>query len=303
MRRGIESDSYRAVPGAFRLRDFRPDALPRGMTNTRGAELLENNVGRLRELQEQLYADGRWSLLVILQGMDTAGKDSAIKRVFSGLNPQGCAVHSFKAPSPEELAHDYLWRTTVRLPERGQIGIFNRSYYEEVLAVRVNPDLLDRQRLPRTSARIWRDRFEDIAAHERHLVRNGTAVRKIFLHISPKEQRERLLKRLENPTKHWKFSPRDIDQRQHWREYMRAYDDCIRATSTDVAPWYVVPADRKWWAGAILSDIIVDALSGMRLRYPELSEDARRDMRQIRQALNAHATGRSATRARRRQRR
>jgi PPK2 family polyphosphate:nucleotide phosphotransferase len=255
------------------------------MTVERAEALLQENVLRLRELQERLYADGRWSLLVVMQGMDTAGKDSAIKRVFSGLNPQGCGVHSFKAPSAEELDHDFLWRTTARLPRRGDIGIFNRSYYEEVLTVRVNPDLLANQTLPRVSRDIWRERYEDIVAHERHLARNGTVVRKIFLNISKDEQRSRLLKRLDNPHKHWKFSARDIDQRRHWNAYMRAYEDAIRATSTDEAPWFVVPADRKWWAGAIISTVMVQALESMKLTFPELSPEARRDLKRIRQAL------------------
>jgi PPK2 family polyphosphate:nucleotide phosphotransferase len=283
----IDLDDYRAAGRRFRLRDHDPAHLPKGMTSERGEQLLEADILRLRHLQELLYADGRWSLLLVLQGMDTAGKDSAIKRVFAGLNPQGCVVHSFKAPSDEELDHDYLWRTACRLPPRGQIGIFNRSYYEEVLAVRVNPDILALQRLPHVSAHIWRDRFEDIVAHERHLARNGTMVRKVFLNISKEEQRERLLKRLENPTKQWKFSERDVDQRQHWREYMRAYEEAIRETSTDDAPWFVVPADRKWWAGAIISAIIVDALDGLGLAFPELSDASRRDLRKIRSELRA----------------
>ena len=281
----IVLDRFRARPARFRLSRHAPDALPRGMTVERAEALLQENVLRLRELQERLYADGRWSLLVVMQGMDTAGKDSAIKRVFSGLNPQGCSVHSFKAPSAEELDHDYLWRTTVRLPRRGEIGIFNRSYYEEVLTVRVNPDLLAGQTLPRVSRNIWRERHEDIVVHERYLARNGIVVRKIFLNISKDEQRRRLLKRLDNPHKHWKFSARDIDQRRHWGAYMRAYEDAIRATTTDEAPWFVVPADRKWWAGAIISTIMVQALESMKLTFPELSPEARRNLKRIRQEL------------------
>jgi PPK2 family polyphosphate:nucleotide phosphotransferase len=281
----IVLDGFRARPVRFRLRSHDPDALPRGMTVERAEALLHENVLRLRQLQERLYADGRWSLLVIMQGMDTAGKDSAIKRVFSGLNPQGCSVHPFKAPSAEELDHDYLWRTTLRLPRRGEIGIFNRSYYEEVLAVRVNPDLLASQTLPRVSRDVWREREQDIVAHERHLVRNGTVVRKIFLHISKDEQRRRLLKRLDDPEKHWKFSARDVDQRQRWSAYMRAYDDAIRATSTDDAPWFVVPADRKWWAGAVISTILVQALESLGLTFPDLSTDAQRDIKRLRREL------------------
>ena len=281
----IDLKPYRATT-RLNLRGHDPAFLPPDMTEARAEALLADNVLRLRQLQECLYAGSRWSLLVILQGMDTAGKDSAIKRVFSGVNPQGCVVQSFKAPSDEELDHDYLWRTSVRLPRRGDIGIFNRSYYEEVLAVRVNPDLLEAQRLPGVSRRIWRERFEDIAAHERYLARNGTVVRKIFLNISKREQRERLLKRLRKPSKHWKFSARDVDQRQHWATYMRVYEEAIRATTTDAAPWYVVPADRKWWAGAVISAVMVEALEGLRLTYPRVTAAARRQMRDIERVLD-----------------
>ncbi len=281
----IDLKPYR-VGRRFRLSDHDPAHLPHRMTRERSDALLARAVLRLRELHERLYADSRWSLLLILQGMDTAGKDSAIKRVFSGINPQGCVVHSFKAPSAEEIDHDYLWRTSIRLPRRGDIGIFNRSYYEEVLAVRVNPDLLDGQRLPRVAKHLWRERFEDMAAHERHLARNGTVVRKVFLNISKDEQRRRLLKRLENPSKHWKFSARDIDQRKRWREYMRAYDEALRETSTGEAPWYVVPADRKWWAGAVIAAIIVEALESLDLAFPEVSQASRREMRAIARELD-----------------
>jgi PPK2 family polyphosphate:nucleotide phosphotransferase len=287
MAASIDLDRYRAGGSRFRLRDHDPSALPGGMTAARAEQLLESSTLALRRLQERLYAHGRWSLLVVLQGMDTAGKDSAIKRIFGGVNPQGCTVHSFKAPSDEELDHDYLWRTCVRLPRRGQIGIFNRSYYEEVLVVRVHADVLGAQRLPEISRRLWRDRFEDIVAHERHLARNGTVIRKFFLNISKEEQRRRLLKRIDNPAKHWKFSARDVDQRQHWAEYMRAYEDAIRSTSTKEAPWYVIPADRKWWAGAIISGAIVDALDSLELASPEPSPESRRQMRRVRRLLRA----------------
>jgi PPK2 family polyphosphate:nucleotide phosphotransferase len=282
----IDLDRYRAA-GSLRLRDHDPSALPGGLTEARAEQLLEASTLALRRLQERLYAHGRWSLLVVLQGMDTAGKDSAIKRIFNGVNPQGCTVHSFKAPSDEELDHDFLWRTCVRLPRRGQIGIFNRSYYEEVLVVRVHADLLHAQRLPEVPRRVWRDRFEDIVAHERHLVRNGTVIRKFFLNISKEEQRRRLLKRIDNPAKHWKFSARDVDQRQHWAEYMRAYEDAIRSTSTREAPWYVIPADRKWWAGAIISAAIVEALESLDLASPAPSAESRREMRRVRRLLRA----------------
>jgi PPK2 family polyphosphate:nucleotide phosphotransferase len=283
----IDLDPYRAVRRRFRLRDHDPASLPERVTAEEAQQTLDANILRLRELQERLYAGHRWSLLLILQGMDTAGKDSAIKRVFSGINPQGCLVHSFKSPSDEELDHDYLWRTTLRLPRRGHIGVFNRSYYEEVLAVRVNPDLLAAQRLPPAvvSRDIWRNRFEDLVSHERHLARSGVVVRKIFLHISKKEQRQRLLKRLDDPAKHWKFSPRDLDQRQRWPQYVRAYDQMIRETTSAEAPWFVVPADRKWWTRAIVSAIVLDALEGLDLAFPEVTAEQRRDMVRIRQTL------------------
>jgi PPK2 family polyphosphate:nucleotide phosphotransferase len=243
---------------------------------------------RMRALQETLYAQDEWALLVILQGMDAAGKDSAIEHVFFGLNPQSCDVHAFKIPSDEELDHDFLWRTTVRLPRRGHIGIFNRSYYEEVLVVRVHPDLLDRQRLPQTiatSTSIWKERYDDIAAHERHLVRSGTIVRKIFLNVSREEQRRRMLKRLEQPDKLWKFSAGDIEERALWDRYHEAYEHAIRATSTDDAPWYVVPADRKWWARTVIAAIIVDALNSVELAFPVMGEENKARLEEIKTRL------------------
>jgi PPK2 family polyphosphate:nucleotide phosphotransferase len=258
------------------------------MTKERAEEHLAAAHARMRERQEKLYAQDQWSLLVILQGMDAAGKDSAIEHVFIGLNPQSCEVHAFKIPSDEELDHDFLWRTTLRLPRRGHIGIFNRSYYEEVLVVRVHPDLLDRQRLPKdlvTHKSIWKERYEDITAHERHLARSGTIVRKIFLNVSHEEQRLRMLKRLEQPEKLWKFSAGDIQERHLWARYQEAYEQAIRATSSDDAPWYIVPADRKWWARTVIAAIIVDALDSVDLTFPTLGDRNKEELDQIKTQL------------------
>jgi PPK2 family polyphosphate:nucleotide phosphotransferase len=279
---------YRADPGSrLHLRDHDPAYLPPRMTRADAEERLASETARLGALQEQLYAQHRASLLIVLQGMDASGKDGIIEHVFSGLNPQGCEVHSFKVPSEEELDHDFLWRTTVRLPARGDIGIFNRSHYEEVLVVRVHGELLDRQRLPAkaVSRRIWRERYEDIVAYERHLTRNGTTIRKIFLNVSKEEQRQRLLKRIADPAKQWKFAAGDFDQRARWTDYMRAYQDAIRATTTREAPWYIVPADHKWWARAVVSRIIVETLEGMDLSYPAVTAAQRRQMRTVRRRL------------------
>jgi PPK2 family polyphosphate:nucleotide phosphotransferase len=289
MRHAVDVRPYRAdTSGRFSLKQHKPDALPHGMTKDRAAEVLDAQRVVMRDLQEKLYAQDEWALLVILQGMDAAGKDSAIEHVFFGLNPQGCEVHSFKIPSDEELDHDFLWRTTVHLPRRGHIGIFNRSYYEEVLVVRVHPDLLDRQRLPSalaTDHSIWKGRYEDIAAHEKHLVRNGTIVRKIFLNLSREEQRERMLKRLDEPEKLWKFSAGDIEERRLWDRYQDAYENAIHATSTDDAPWYVVPADHKWWARTAIAGIIVDALSSVELKFPSMGNRNKAELDDIKARL------------------
>jgi PPK2 family polyphosphate:nucleotide phosphotransferase len=241
----------------------------------------------MRELQDKLYAQDHWAVLIILQAMDAAGKDSTIEHVMSGVNPQSCEVHSFKAPSEEELDHDFLWRTTVRLPRRGHIGIFNRSYYEEVLVARVHPELLERQRIPPklVTRRIWEERYEDIVALERHLVRNGTVVRKIFLHLSREEQRRRFLRRLDEPDKRWKFSANDVAERRRWNDYQRAYEQAIAATTTDEAPWFVVPADRKWFAREVISAIIIDALEGLDLQFPRITGSKKRELLQVRRAL------------------
>jgi PPK2 family polyphosphate:nucleotide phosphotransferase len=252
-----------------------------------GRAMLAKDVARLAELQERLYADHRWALLVVLQGMDTSGKDGVVKHVMSGVNPQGCDVHPFKAPSAEELDHDFLWRTTMRLPRRGHIGIFNRSHYEEVLAVRVHPELLERQKLPPqvVSKNIWKERFKDIRAFERHLARNGVAVIKFFLHISKEEQRQRLLARVDEPAKRWKFSMGDIAERELWPKYMDAYEDMIRATSREEAPWYVVPADRKWFARLVVAAAMIETLEQLDLDYPKVEGDALKELQKVRAAL------------------
>jgi PPK2 family polyphosphate:nucleotide phosphotransferase len=260
--------------GKFRLDDHDPGATGGLGDKQEAAARLEKSCDRLRELQEMLYAYDRWSVLLVFQAMDAAGKDSTIEHVMSGVNPAGCQVQSFKAPSPEELDHDFLWRTTCRLPERGRIGIFNRSYYEEVLVVRVHPDFLRGQRLPPEVVHddIWKERFEDIRTFERHLARSGTAVIKFFLHVSKEEQKRRFLSRLDEPEKHWKFSAGDVKEREHWDEYMEAYEDCIAHTSTEQAPWYVIPADHKWYMRLAVSEIIVQRLEELNLAYPEVDE-------------------------------
>ena len=235
---------------------------------------LERGLERLVKLQEVLYAEDRWAALLIFQGMDASGKDSAIKHVMSGLNPQGTQVFSFKRPSDEELDHDYLWRTVKALPERGRIGIFNRSYYEEVLVVRVHPEILGRQKLPdsQVTRHIWRDRYEDINAFEQYLTRNGTMIRKFFLHVSKQEQRRRLLARLDDPAKNWKFEVADLDERERWDDYMDAYEQALSKTSTRHAPWFVVPADHKWFTRLTVAELVVDALASLDLRFPKLSK-------------------------------
>jgi PPK2 family polyphosphate:nucleotide phosphotransferase len=252
---------------------------------------LARKVARLGELQEQLYAHNKWGVLLIFQAMDAAGKDSVIKHVLSGVNPQGCQVASFKAPSAEELDHDFMWRTSLRLPERGRIGVFNRSYYEEVLVVRVHPELLAAQRLPAglVTPRIWKERFEDITAFERHLARSGFIIRKFFLHVSKDEQRKRFLDRLEEPEKQWKFSAGDVHERERWDDYMDAYEDMIRHTSAPHAPWLVVPADRKWFAHHVVATAVVDALEELDLKPPRLSAAGRRDMARAKRELAAPA--------------
>jgi PPK2 family polyphosphate:nucleotide phosphotransferase len=274
----------------FRLRDVDPrDTGKLSPSKDEAAALLRASVSRLSTLQEKLYADDRYGVLLIFQAMDAAGKDGVIKHVLSGVNPQGCEVYSFKAPSAEELDHDFLWRTTRRLPERGRIGVFNRSYYEEVLVVRVHPEFLAAQRLPGglVTKRIWRERFEDINAFELHMARSGYVIRKFFLHVSKEEQRQRFLKRLEEPHKRWKFSLTDIKERERWGDYMRAYEDMIRHTSAPHAPWVVVPADRKWYARCVVAAAIVQMLDELDIAFPKVDASKRRELAQVRAALEA----------------
>jgi PPK2 family polyphosphate:nucleotide phosphotransferase len=272
---------------AFRLADINPADTWKLKSKEHAEKWLEDGVARLREFQDKLYAQKQWAVLLIFQGMDTAGKDTTIKHVMSGVNPQGCEVFSFKAPSAVELDHDFLWRTTCRLPERGRIGIFNRSYYEETLIVRVHPELLARETLPPAlvTKDIWRERFEDINALERYLTRNGVIVRKFFLHLSKQEQRKRLLDRLEQPEKNWKFSLDDVRERQTWGSYLRAYENMIWNTATDYAPWYVVPADHKWFTRLVVAEVIVDALESLELSYPKVSSAKRKELAAARTAL------------------
>jgi PPK2 family polyphosphate:nucleotide phosphotransferase len=271
----------------FRLKDIDPDDTGNVDSKDEAARWLEYGVRRLEELQEKLYARSTWSLLLIFQAMDAAGKDGTIKHVMSGVNPQGCQVFSFKAPSDEELRHDFLWRTTRCLPERGRIGIFNRSYYEEALVVRVHEELLERQHLPRelVTDDIWNERFEDIRAFEQHLHRSGTLVLKFFLHISKREQRKRFLERLDEPEKTWKFSPRDLEERRLWRQYAVAYQEVIRHTAAAHAPWHVVPADHKWFTRLIVGAAIVEALDRLDLKVPRPDRAERRALAAAREAL------------------
>ncbi|NWG88215.1 MAG: polyphosphate kinase 2 family protein, partial [Hydrogenophilaceae bacterium] len=249
--------------------------------------LLQRGIERLSELQEMLYAQDRWSVLLVFQAMDAAGKDGTIKHVMSGVNPQGCQVYSFKQPSPEELDHDFLWRYVKCLPERGRIGIFNRSYYEEVLVVRVHEAILARQKLPPevVGKRIWAERLRDIAAFEDYLTRQGTIVLKFFLHVSRKEQKKRFLERLEQPEKNWKFSPADVAERQYWNDYMEAFEGAIRATATKRAPWFVVPADNKWFTRLVVAAAIVEALEKLGLDYPKVDAAQRKALAAARAAL------------------
>ncbi len=271
----------------FRLADHDPGDT-RNLRSKDGAKkLLREGVKILSALQETLYAQDRWAVLLIFQAMDAAGKDSTIKHVMSGVNPQGCEVTSFKTPSSEELDHDFLWRTSRRLPERGRIGIFNRSYYEEVLAVRVHPEFLAHQRLPKRAVgmKIWKHRFEDINAFERYLSRNGVIVRKFFLNLSKDEQKRRFLERLDENEKNWKFSPADVKERGYWDQYMAAYEDMIRHTSTAHAPWFVVPADNKWYTRLVVAAAVTDALESLNLKFPEVDDAKKQELAVARQFL------------------
>jgi PPK2 family polyphosphate:nucleotide phosphotransferase len=284
------SAPYRITEGKkFHLKDVDPDDTGELTSEDKpqAKEALADGVEVLQELQERLYAQDRWAILLIFQAMDAAGKDGAIKHVMSGVNPQGCQVRSFKAPSAEELDHDYLWRCMKNLPERGRIGIFNRSYYEEVLVVRVHKELLEHQKLPPSlvTKSIWEDRYEDIKNVEKYLSRNGVLIRKFFLHLSKKEQKERFLARLDEPHKNWKFSMADAKERGFWNDYQEAYEDMIRATATEDAPWYVVPADHKWFTRVVVAAAIIDALGSLDLKFPEVSDDKKKELAAARIAL------------------
>ncbi|HEX3914376.1 MAG TPA: ADP-polyphosphate phosphotransferase [Steroidobacteraceae bacterium] len=285
----LNSQDYRIGAGTkLDLRKRPTGARPSHRTDRQYRDMLNAHIKELSAQQQMLYACSRYALLVIFQAMDAAGKDGAIAHVMSGINPQGCRVTSFKHPSAEELKHDFLWRTMRELPERGQIGIFNRSYYEEVLIVRVHPRILQAEGLPDELThghRIWRDRFRSIVDAERHLVRNGTRIVKFFLHLSKDEQRKRFLKRIETPDKNWKFSAADIAERQYWKSYMKAYEKCLSATSTAHAPWYVVPADDKLNARLIVSHILLETLEGLQLGFPRSSAARRRELRSLRKQL------------------
>ena len=275
----------------FRLKDVDPDDTGelKSEDKPRAKEALQNGVEVLADLQDVLYAQDRWSMLLIFQAMDAAGKDGTIKHVMSGVNPQGCQVSSFKGPTSVDLDHDYLWRCVKELPERGRIGIFNRSYYEETLVVRVHPEFLAGQKLPTkcVTKHIWKDRFQDIRSFERYLHRNGTIVRKFFLHVSKKEQQKRFLARLDLPEKNWKFSANDAKEREFWDDYMEAYEDTIRETATEDSPWYVVPANNKWFTRVIVASAVIDALASLKLEYPKVSDAKKKELAAARAALLA----------------
>ena len=282
------SDRYRINKGAkFCLKDMDPGDTGKIKSPEKATELLRRSVEVMGEFQEKLYAQDRWSLLLIFQAMDAAGKDGTFKHVLSGLNPQGCHVSSFKAPSDTELDHDFLWRTTCALPERGRIGIFNRSYYEEVLVVRVHPEFLAGQKLPPKlmGDGIWKERFEDIRNFESYLGRNGVVTRKFFLHVSKEEQRKRFLDRLNEPKKNWKFSANDVKERAHWDEYMDAYEDMIRHTATKDAPWYVVPADNKWFTRIVVAGAIIETLQSLDLHFPKVGKSKVKELADAKNAL------------------
>jgi PPK2 family polyphosphate:nucleotide phosphotransferase len=281
--------SYRVDGGKhFRLKEFDPADTGHWDSVEEAKEQLHKDIKRMEELQDKLYAQDRWSVLLIFQAMDAAGKDGTIKHVMSGVNPEGCQVHSFKAPSQAELQHDFLWRTTQALPERGHIGIFNRSYYEEVLVVRVHPPVLESQLVPPSliTKDIWKERFEDINCFERHMGRNGTVIRKFFLHLSKKEQKRRFLARLDEPEKHWKFSAADIQERECWNDYQEAYEDMIRHTASKQAPWYVVPADNKWFTHLVVAAAIVQTLEELDLCYPKVDGEKLKEIATARRILS-----------------
>ena len=282
--------AYRVTDGkGFKLADFDPNDT-RDLTDEdrpRAKEALAMGIEVLAELQDMLYAQDRWAVLLIFQAMDAAGKDGAIKHVMSGVNPQGCEVYSFKSPSPEDLDHDYLWRCLRRAPERGRIGIFNRSYYEEVLVVRVHPEYLAGQKLPPelVGKNIWKQRYQDIRSVERYLARNGVIIRKFYLHVSKKEQKRRFMARLDDPQRNWKFSANDVKERAHWAAYMEAYEEAIRETATPEAPWYVVPADNKWFTRVVVASAVIEALDSVDLHYPKLGPATLKELAAARRSL------------------
>jgi PPK2 family polyphosphate:nucleotide phosphotransferase len=293
-------EKFHVLPGEkFRLKDHDPGwngdgNIPKADRKQMAEALLSEDVTALAEAQELLYADDSWSLLVIFQAMDAAGKDGAIKHVMSGVNPQGCQVFAFKHPSAEELDHNFLWRCSKALPERGRIGIFNRSYYEEVLIVKVHPDLVAAQRVPGADAgdkKFWKQRYKDINNFEKHLARNGTAIVKFFLHVSQDEQRKRFLERIDNPAKHWKFSAGDIRERDCWDDYMDAYEECLEATSTKHAPWYVIPADHKWISRAAVAMILTETIRGLDLQWPQVTAEKKKEIAECRRKLERNEPG------------
>jgi len=280
--------AYRVDTGRhFRLKDFNPADTAHIHSKEYAQRALQEGIVRMAEMQDKLYAQNRWAVLLIFQAMDAAGKDGVIKHVMSGVNPQACQVYSFKQPSAMELQHDFLWRTTRHLPERGRIGIFNRSYYEEVLIVRVHPEILFGENIPQSllGKNRWDERYEDIRSFERHMERNGTVIRKFFLHLSKKEQKKRFLARLEEPEKNWKFSASDIQERKYWDSYQSAYEDMIRNTATDYAPWYVVPADNKWFTRLVVSAVVVETLESLHLAYPTVPAEKRKELEAAKKIL------------------
>ncbi|HEY4675937.1 MAG TPA: polyphosphate kinase 2 family protein [Candidatus Angelobacter sp.] len=282
------SDPYRIDHRKkFQLKDYDPSDTGGCDSKEHAQELLDKGITAMRELQDKLYAQDQWAVLIILQGMDASGKDGLIKHVMAGVNPEGCEVTSFKQPSTEEQNHDFMWRSNRRLPERGHIGIFNRSYYEEVLVVRVHPDLMKHERIPEKlkGKNIWQERFEDIRNSERYLTRNGIVIRKFFLNLSKKEQKRRFLERLDTREKNWKFSAADASEREYWDDYMNAYEQMIASTSKKHAPWYVVPADNKWYTRMVVAAAIVDALDELKLSYPKISGEQRKQLMVARKEL------------------
>jgi PPK2 family polyphosphate:nucleotide phosphotransferase len=288
MKTGKLVKSYRVDEGKdFRLKDFDPADTGHWKSEDEAKEQLQKDISRLEDLQDKLYAQDRWAVLLIFQAMDAAGKDGTIKHVMSGVNPEGCQVYSFKVPSDTELQHDFLWRTTRHLPERGHIGIFNRSYYEEVLVVRVHSEALNNEKLPPSlvTKDLWEERFEDMHSFERHMARNGTIIRKFFLHLSKKEQKKRFLARVEEPKKNWKFSAADIHEREYWDDYQKAYEEMIRYTASKHAPWYVVPADHKWFTHLVVAGIVVETLEQLGLSYPKVDSAKRKEIQEAAKAL------------------